>query len=838
MLINRLKICKPIDLDSKLKEYVVKNYDNESLTDKVKEYFSQFSQNRNVMSQMGELQDDISQLKQNIGIVTEYINMLSAIKQKMTFGKESFSCKIEFIWTDTIKGSKWSSYNIFFEIYNSIFNLATLYYNLASQIGRSATDKIGHKESSKFYRNAVYLYDVIKEEALTKLPEKELPLDLFPAHLDYCKTICEIQGQLEIYHVAKEVNSKDFMLHSKLLCAVSELYTKARNLADGPPTKKATKDDLLNFLSNRAIYYKALMCKELRENSRKKFDDKGECYGEMLVYQGLFVQSLLECQKNIKKCGNLVDQEGFEKMLAEEQAQGQNMVDLNERIYHQHVPKEEELIFDKKNMMGMNLPEDLYIRENISKIKTDEKIYCPDLELLIPKQAKPMINNYKTKMNEFITKNLDLYENEQTIDNFVQNLFLPKKLTLKPGEEDLNSPPEEFPPQLWQKIEQVQQMGGTECLSRIMNGIMNKSNYLIAELENLLKSLEAEDKDDQMCRQRFREKWIREPSQKLNFKLVQGAQQYINSLNNTKKYDQQENNEIMDNARYFEELLLPRDQLLNRIPRREELKEKEIPEEKEVHDAIIKLYELGDQCMTVIKPIFNDLNDDSQIVGQFIEVLSNKTTEQAIYEKFKEIYDQKFLQLKPLSDQVKNQKEVVNNIVQKNSQKIRDKPKQNISNEAMEYFRTLDQYANMFMNKYEKVKKGDRYYNDLYEKINQLTKAGNDWMIKRSDEKKAILSTIKGGNSFGNNRLSDSTLMNPDKNPFTNMNVNINRQGNYGMNIPQNGGYNNGGNNQRGGFNGQPPQGGYNNGGNNQRGGFNGQPPQGGFGGFGGNRGY
>ena len=64
-------------------------------------------------------------------------------------------------------------------------------------------------------------------------------------------------------------------------------------------------------------------------------------------------------------------------------------------------------------------------------------------------------------------------------------------------------------------------------------------------------------------------------------------------------------------------------------------------------------------------------------------------------------------QLKPLSDQVKNQKEVVNNIVQKNSQKIRDKPKQNISNEAMEYFRTLDQYANMFMNKYEKVKKRD-----------------------------------------------------------------------------------------------------------------------------------
>ena len=36
MLINKLKTCKAIDLDSKLKEYVTNNYDAESLTEKVK----------------------------------------------------------------------------------------------------------------------------------------------------------------------------------------------------------------------------------------------------------------------------------------------------------------------------------------------------------------------------------------------------------------------------------------------------------------------------------------------------------------------------------------------------------------------------------------------------------------------------------------------------------------------------------------------------------------------------------------------------------------------------------------------------------------------------------
>ena len=768
MLINKLKTCKAIDLDSKFKEYVIKNYDDASLTDKIKSYFSEINQCRSVMSQMGEVQDSIDQLKQNISIILSYINMLSAIKQKMTFGKESYSCKIEFTWTDTIKGSKYSSYNIFFEIYNSMFNLATCYYNLATQLGKNATEKIGHKEACKYYRQAMYLFDVIKEEANLKIIEKELPLDLFPPHLDYCKILCEIQGQLEIYYIATETSKKDFTLRAKLLNVVSELYANAKVLSEGPQTKKGTKDELEYFLINRSEYYKALMYKELREESRKKFDDVGEGYGEMIFYQGRNVASLLECQKTIKKCGKLVNADEFENMLKAEQNEGANMLDLNERIYHQRIPQEEEIVLEKKNMMNMVLPEGLYIRENSEKLKNDEKAYCSDLDLLVPKQVKNMIENYKNKMNELISKNLDLYENDLTIQKFIKELYLPRKLTIRPGEEDLTLPPVEIPIQLWQKLEQVKNLGGPRHLANIMQGIMNKSNFLINELENLLRSLEAEDKDDQMYRQQYKEKWIREPSQKLNFKLVQGAQQYIASLNNTKKYDIQENNEIMDNAKFFDELMLPRDQLLSKIPRREELEEKEIPEEKEVRESIMKLYELGDKCMNIIRPIFNELNDDSNIVGQFIEVLAKKTTENAIFEKYKEEYMKKLDGLKVLNDEIKKQKDVVNQTLQKNMQKIRDKQKPPLSNEAIEFFNYLDQYANLFMNKYEKIKKGDNYYNDIYQKISSLIKNGEEWMIKRSDEKNVILGTIKGAKTAAKLRLTESALLDPKRNPFTN----------------------------------------------------------------------
>ena len=291
-------------MDSKLKEYVIKNYDNESLTDKVKNYFADLTQNRNVISQMGEKQDSIDQLKQNINIITTYINQLMAIKQKMTFGKESYSCSIDFTWNDTLKGSTWHSYNIWFEVYNMIFNLAVSYYCLGMSVGKAANDKIGHKEASKYYKNAMYLFNVIKEDATSKIHEKEVPYDLFPQHMDYCITLCEIQGQLEIYKIAKETSPKEFSLHSKLLLTVSILYGKAKTLSENQYTRKGTSDNIAQFLENRSHYYKALMCRDLRDGSKKNFDQTGLKYGDILFYQGLYVRSLLECQKNKKNVVN------------------------------------------------------------------------------------------------------------------------------------------------------------------------------------------------------------------------------------------------------------------------------------------------------------------------------------------------------------------------------------------------------------------------------------------------------------------------------------------------------------------------------------------------------
>ena len=45
-----------------------------------------------------------------------------------------------------------------------------------------------------------------------------------------------------------------------------------------------------------------------------------------------------------------------------------------------------------------------------------------------------------------------------------------------------------------------------------MQVIMGKSNFLINTLQNLLRSFEAEDKGDKKFRQRYKDRWFREPS--------------------------------------------------------------------------------------------------------------------------------------------------------------------------------------------------------------------------------------------------------------------------------------------------------------------------------------
>jgi len=477
------------------------------------------------------------------------------------------------------------------------------------------------------------------------------------------------------------------------------------------------------------------MYSKLKDSAMKTFEEKGTGYGEVLYFQGNAVQALIECQKNIKECGNHVNIQNFNNTLMQEQELGQDIYDKNNRLYRQALPEPGSFKIEKKDMMNPIIPDDLFIGENKAKLKDKYNQLTSGLDSLVPQTTREQIHNFRNKIDSYLRENISQCESEKTINFFINSLMVPKYLTERKKENDKKIG--KFPASLWEKINKIQQLGGSLGLSGKMQEIMNKSNFLINQCQHTLNSCKKEEADDNQQRQRYgNDCWIRKPSRDINFKYIGAIQNYIQNLQNTRKFDQQQNDDILNKAKNFEVLGYSKEKLEDNIPGDKEGLEKLSEDEENIKSEIDKLYQLSEQTMEIINPIYEYLNEDENIIPIFVEILEKKTTEEAVFKKFKEEYDSKINKLKEITEEVKKQKDEINNAVLKYGEKKLGNNGYEISEEAKNYFNSLNEKINSFMHIYEKIKKGENYYNGLYQKIEEVIRASNKWMTSRNEEKK------------------------------------------------------------------------------------------------------
>ena len=739
-----LKHASNIDIFTKLNDFALK-YGSGSI-DKYTNLFREMQQNREVISKISTLKSLTSdQISEQKHILTSYINQLIVIKSKILFGKESYSCKIDFAWTDTIKENKWKSHKINFEYYNALYNLAVIYYMTGLEIGaNSKEEKSIKRDAVNNFKKAVCIFRLIKDEAFSSIDQSELPYDLYPTHLDYCEKLSSIAGQKYILQIAEITSKNEFLLHAKLINNIVDNYAKAYSLSNTSPNSYGGSSEFRNYLNNRISFYKYLMYSKMKDNALKKFNEIGDSYGEALYFQGMGVQELINCQQTIKDCGSHVNIQNFSNTLLKEQALGQDLYEKNEKIYHQPMPKPGSIKIEKKDLMNPTLPEDLFIGENKKKFKDKFNQLNAGLDTLVPQSTREQIHNFRNKVDSYLRENIGQCETEKSIIFFIQNLGLPMHLIerKKDGEKSMGR----FPIPLWEKINKIQQMGGVMGLNGKMQGIMNKSNYLINQCQHTLSSFKKEEADDTQQRQKYGDScWLRKPSNEINFKYIGAIQNYIQNLQNTSKFDKKQQDDIIKMAKDFEVLGLSKEKLEKNIPGDKSGLNKLSADEETIKNEITKLYNLKDQCMDIINPIYEELNNDENIIPIFVSILESKTTEEAVFKKFKEDYDSKIQKLKEITEEVKKQKNEVSKVVQKYGLKISGNNGYGISDEAKQYFNNLEQKAQSFLHILEKIQKGENYYNGLYQNIDETIKASNKWMISRNEEKKTLIDAINKG---------------------------------------------------------------------------------------------
>ena len=765
---TKLKTSREIDISSILINFVSKNYGPQSVTQNLINYFSDFNQNRFVISHNTEELDSIKDISMAIQMTTKYFNQLIAIKSKMVFGSQHQGCNINFTWTDTITGNLWGSTNINFEYYNVLFNLASLYFQLGYQKSMSPKiDKFLRKEAIKDYKYSLYLFNIVRDEAIYKIEKLELPYDLYPTYCDYFATLCIIYGQIEIVKIAEETSPNEYALRGKLLMGISENYNKAYLLSTADPTNKGGKDSFRNYLSNRCFYYKSLVYKKLSEIKLKNFEETGLGYGEALVYQQLAIQQLTECQKTINFCEGLVEVDKFNDLFNNEKKIEAKLADLNYRIYHQFTPDPKTIKLETKVLMVPLSIDNLYIAENQLKFREDKIIYCEDLDLLTPNEIKPLLDKYKNQMTNFIEQYITKYENEASIKQYIDKLNLPNKLIIKPTNSK-NPNSFEIPPELWEKISKIQKLGGGFYLTNSMNKILNKSNELIEKLNSILSNIMQEEKEDDYYRKKIGEQWVINPSNSLNINYIQAVKNYLTQINKGREYDKKENYQINENVKNYDDLSLTKSQIEQKFIQSGQGKDLLTPEEQKIRDEIIKLYILGDKSYDIVNPILNEIKSGAAVINYFSEVVNHRMTEKSVFDLTKEKYLKKLQSLEGISNEIKIQMKTINDLIPKINQNDYF-PMENNSKEN-QLFDKLEKLADDFMEKVEKILKGENYYIEFEKKINSLINQINGWIEKRKEERKMLLGNIKGNIPKYNPNKIDNPFENINNNDYFNSN--------------------------------------------------------------------
>ena len=722
MLSDKLKSAQPIDFIMPMKNYIIKNYDENSYSGKVQKFLGEVQQNRNVISGLGEMKQDLDSLKSKRQIVLDYLNQLNILKSKMTFGNEPTSVKLDFQWRDTFKKINVRSVNIHFEFYNVMFNLAKIYFNIGKLESINAeNDENRLKFSLNSFQYAAGLFEKMKDEIPDYIDEKEVPLDLKPNYMIFCYNVCIAYAQDIIIKIS-ELKKHSIELLIQLYKGLEDIYKNVQHLAKDKTLCQYLGDLAICFINNRVNYSQALTYSKLRDQALNNFNKDGKNYGFVLVYQAELVECLQKNEKDLRKIKQLLPNDKL--IYLQEQEKGAEIYNRNQNVYRHYTPNLNTL----EKPLTKILANPAIPPEYSTNVEDSH-----ELDTLISAEVREMINSYKTQMTDFINQTISQYENEDTVSQFLTSLGLPGSL------EQVNSTG--IDDDLWNTIRVIQVKGGAKYLQNRVTSLQRLSSEIQKRIEKNASLLAEEDVEDQKLRGQYGEQWERAPSTDLNSNYVTLINKYKGKLDVGKKCDLKTINDYKNRVKNFDLISLPRDKINQRIPNRNN-NNNQMKQCKEVMDLkkeIDILQSEKNKAMNIINSMFQTLNYEN-IAEQFIQVIQHKTTEKAIFDKNKEYFTNMVMQLSEISDNIKN---IEGQVRAKNDiflQVKNNKAKPSPSN--AKFFNDLAQYVRAFKIKDLQLQQGFTFYKKFNEKLTTLENNINDFINMRYTEKNNLISSL------------------------------------------------------------------------------------------------
>ena len=434
------------------------------------------------------------------------IKKLTSYAAQLVFigGKFPIDIGVDFTWYPALGfniQTPVSQNNLRFELANILYNLASLYTQLAVSLNRSTSE--GLKSACNYFCQAAGVIQHIKKEVIPDMRSSP-PEDMDTMTLESIQQLLLAQAQECFWSKAVKDGLKDALI-SKLAAKVSDFYDQA---ADYGTRSDVISTEWIHHMTAKHHHFAAAA--QYRA-SRDCLDKQN--YGEEVARLRDSLACVTEALKESRWINKIVlgDLNGLKARVSEDLKRAEKDNDI---IYLMSVPPKSELKkLDRAGMATPRVPREVWDPE--STLGESGQSGQPLFARLVPYAVHIAASIYEDRKNNLV--NVSIIDELEGLTNKIRDLL--QSLNL-PGSLQALEKPLGLPPSLTSHAEEVRQQDGLHRLRRTMHETNKLKANDIAAYEDGVQSLKSEAAEDDRAKLKYgTDRWNRLPSHQAAAKL-------------------------------------------------------------------------------------------------------------------------------------------------------------------------------------------------------------------------------------------------------------------------------------------------------------------------------
>lgn len=616
--------------------------------------------------------------------------------------------RITFSWYNAFDKSSWLSSDkaalasASYEKICLLFNIGALQSQIAATQNLNSDD--GLKTAAKYFQASCGAFEMIKDKifsVLHQIPTSDLSLESLTALM----AIMLAQAQEAFCLKAIQDKMKDSII-AKVAAQTSDFYNAAAQAASVTSLRQQWEKEWIPVLSAKKSYFLALA--EYHQASVAK--EKGG-YGEQVFRLKTATDRIAETERTSQGMVNVkVWHDKISRAYSEAKKD-------NDFIYHEQIPRADTLPAIGRATLAKS------IAVGSSPVTSNFKDM---FEKLVPTGVHLALQAFESRQAEIT--NIEVGRSRsatQELKSLLASLNLPAAL------EDLSG--EQVPKSVLEKAAAMREKGGLGSIDHLLQALPDLLNRNREILDEAIRLLDEEERQDTEMRDHFKEKWTPKSSADLTVNLREECAKYRAIVENATNADKLVKEKYSGHRKAMELLSRSDNEIAESLPRVESSGNKASPAVMELRNLMEEVETIQAEREAVESEFLSPVED---MAPKFLSALAadgsitdiEGITSSGLEAKYNPLREQ-------VEESLKSQESLITQIKEANDKFVAEKTSGQVASEREKLLKDLAVAYDVYTELTSNLMEGTKFYNDLTEILLKYQSKISDLVFARKTEK-------------------------------------------------------------------------------------------------------